>query len=157
MTSALARSRSETDGWTQVVCPRIGAAPLQFLGRLLDGREVVVGAARLFVRLYRRKAGGVTVALSRLTDCGAWVEHAFRADDLAAAIQALEAYCTDLDDELDGFGPRKPEGIDMLPGMLFHRGRLAWEVGQFRHLAGEALDVWDSDPAAYRADHGGVR
>lgn len=130
--------------WSHHVCPRIGAAPLRFHGRLLDSRDAGAAGTRLFVQLYLRKTGGMTVAMSRLTDCGVWADHAFTTDDLPSAMLALEAYCTDLGDELADDRVQSGDGVEALLGNLLRRGRLSSEVRQFCDLVGVTLDGWYS-------------
>ncbi len=144
MDSELAHLLPATYSWAPLVCPRIGAAPLRFHGRVLHKLEVWTGETRLFVHLHQRKAGNLTVALSRLTDCGVWADHAFTVETIPAAMQALEAYCIDIADELDCASQSQPDGIDGMLRDLLCRGRLASEVRLFQELAGAALDAWDN-------------
>lgn len=131
-----------TGDWQSFQCRRIGTAPLRFKGRLIDRVEAVTGGAPMFIALYLRKAGGYTIALCRLTDCGAWAPHAINTHSFEAALSEIEQYCCDLLEEVAQSRPSPAFSVQKLSQDIARHGRIAAEVQGFRALAGQALERW---------------
>ncbi|MBF9029965.1 hypothetical protein HKCCE3408_06135 [Rhodobacterales bacterium HKCCE3408] len=134
-------ARAAGDGWRMQQCSRIGAPPLRFSGRRLDWIEAAGPGPRQFLGLYARRKGGFMVALCRLQD-GAWAGHVVPAASLEDAINAVEAYCTDVLDDISPGPDRHSATLEELSTNLSEKGRIAAEVLRFRQLAGRALDRW---------------
>lgn len=131
-----------TGDWRRLQCPRIGATPLRFKGRLIDWVEAPAGGAQMFIGLYQRKTGGYTIALCRLTGGGAWAPHAITTHSFEQALSEIEQYCCDLLDEVAQSRPAQAFSVQQLSREIARHGRLAAEVQGFRALAGQALDRW---------------
>lgn len=128
--------------WENQQCVRIGAPPLRFKGCLVHWSEVTCRDKALSLGLFRKRRGGVVLALCRLTDSGDWAPHAICLPSVDDAMTAVEQYCCDLVDEVVRSRPAFSRPFAELSAAMARHGRITEEVHQFQMLAGQALDCW---------------
>ncbi|MDG4648433.1 hypothetical protein P6F26_08245 [Roseibacterium sp. SDUM158017] len=129
--------------WNDVMCQRVGAPPLRFLGMRLDHVEAPTPAGtRLFLTLWARRTREKRDFVVALSEPDAmWKPTSLIVRDIEGALAAVEDRCArmraqDLDAPPDGAGGQS------LADIIEMQCRLAIDERRFRALAAKALDRW---------------